>query len=215
MTPSAARIDLVGIATAGVRIGPGSSTSMPTEVEAGHHRILDHMAGKTGLLLADDDAMTMVATLKYPDAGRLPDLERQLRRDQTIGTSTNPIVPKYLGSCIPAATESSQSDPAREASDAPFGASSERLVDASGLPMASKMMNNYRHSLQLPDVDLLLTRGFDYRRNAGSCRLSPCARRDDHPFEGADDDQFYAIYWFGFVCCRLPLEEGDRHVWRK
>ena len=33
MTPRSARIDLVSIATAGVGIGPSSSTSMPTEVK--------------------------------------------------------------------------------------------------------------------------------------------------------------------------------------
>ena len=33
ITPRSARIDLVSIATAGVGIGPSSSTSMPTEVK--------------------------------------------------------------------------------------------------------------------------------------------------------------------------------------
>ena len=57
--------------------------------ESGHHRVFDHIAGKTRIL-ADDDAMAMLATLKH-QSGRLPDLERQLRRDQTIGTAPNPV----------------------------------------------------------------------------------------------------------------------------
>ena len=57
--------------------------------EAGHHRVFDHVAGKPRVL-ADHDAVAMLAALKH-QSGRLPDLERQLRRDQTIGTASNPV----------------------------------------------------------------------------------------------------------------------------
>src|SRR6202022_4954099 len=57
--------------------------------KAGHHRVFDHVAGKSRVL-ADDHAMTVLAALKY-QSGRLPDLERQLRRDQTVGAAPNPI----------------------------------------------------------------------------------------------------------------------------
>src|SRR5207237_9908704 len=57
--------------------------------ESGHHGVFDHVAGEPRIL-ADDDAMAMLAALKH-QSGRLPDLERQLRRDQTIGTAPNPV----------------------------------------------------------------------------------------------------------------------------
>lgn len=57
--------------------------------EARHHGVFDHVAGKTGIL-ADHDAMAVLATLKH-QSGRLPDLEGELRCDQTIGAATNPV----------------------------------------------------------------------------------------------------------------------------
>jgi len=57
--------------------------------EAGHHRVFDHVAGKPGIL-ADHDTVAMIAALEH-QSGRLPDLERQFRRDQTVGTAPNPI----------------------------------------------------------------------------------------------------------------------------
>ena len=57
--------------------------------EAGHHGVFDHVAGEPRVL-ADHDAMAMVAALKH-QAGRLPHLERELRRDQSIGTAPNSV----------------------------------------------------------------------------------------------------------------------------
>ena len=57
--------------------------------EARHHGVFDHVAGQPRVL-ADDDAMAMIAALKY-QAGRLPHLERELRCNQTVGTAPNPV----------------------------------------------------------------------------------------------------------------------------
>src|SRR6266850_6255283 len=57
--------------------------------KAGDHGVFDHVAGETGVL-ADDDAVAMIATLKH-QAGRLPHLERELRRDQSIGAAPNSV----------------------------------------------------------------------------------------------------------------------------
>ena len=57
--------------------------------EARHHRVFDHVAGQPRVL-ADHDAMAMLAALKHQARG-LPDLERELRRDQTIGAATDPV----------------------------------------------------------------------------------------------------------------------------
>ena len=57
--------------------------------EAGDQRVFDHVAGEPGVL-ADHDAMAMLAALKH-QAGRLADLERQLRRDQTVGAAANAV----------------------------------------------------------------------------------------------------------------------------
>jgi hypothetical protein len=62
--------------------------------EAGHHGVFDHVTGKPGIL-ADDDAMAMLATLKHKTS-RLSDLERQLRRDQPVGTAPNPVGPEIF-----------------------------------------------------------------------------------------------------------------------
>ena len=66
--------------------------------EAGHHRVFDHVAGKPGIL-ADDDAMAMVAALKH-QSGRLPDLERQFRRDQTVGAAPDPVRPEIFAAHV-------------------------------------------------------------------------------------------------------------------
>ena len=57
--------------------------------KAGHHRVFDHVAGETRIL-ADHDTVAMFAALKH-QSGRLPDLERQFRRDQTVGPAPNPV----------------------------------------------------------------------------------------------------------------------------
>ncbi len=62
--------------------------------EAGNHGVFDHVTGQP-CVLADDDAMTVVATLKH-EARRLPYLHRQFRRDQPIGTAPNPIGPEIF-----------------------------------------------------------------------------------------------------------------------
>jgi hypothetical protein len=43
--------------------------------------------------------MAMVAALEH-QSGRLPDLERQLRCDQTIGAAPNPVRPEILAAHI-------------------------------------------------------------------------------------------------------------------
>ena len=57
--------------------------------KARDHRVFDHVAGQPGVL-ADHDAMAMLAALKH-QTGRLPHLERELRRDQPIGAAPNPV----------------------------------------------------------------------------------------------------------------------------
>src|SRR5882757_223558 len=57
--------------------------------KAGHHGVFDHVAGKARVL-ADDDAVAVIAALKY-QPGRLPHLERELRCDETIGAAPNPV----------------------------------------------------------------------------------------------------------------------------
>src|SRR5207302_6471876 len=57
--------------------------------KAGHHGVLDHVAGEPRIL-ADHDAVAVIAALKH-QAGRLSHLERELRRDQTIGTAPNSV----------------------------------------------------------------------------------------------------------------------------
>ena len=63
ITPTSARIERVRKPTAGVGTGPSSSTSTPTDRKPAVMRLLDHVAGKPRVL-ADDDAMAMVAAIE-------------------------------------------------------------------------------------------------------------------------------------------------------
>src|SRR3982075_1801390 len=84
--------------------------------KSGHHRVFDHVAGKTRIL-ADDDAVAMLAALKH-QTSRLPDLERQLRRNQTVGTAPNPIRPEIFAAHVtPSIAQASQAT-RQEASNA-------------------------------------------------------------------------------------------------
>ena len=65
-------MERVSMATAGVGIGPSSSTSMPTEVKPAGRADLDHVAGEPRVL-ADHDPVAVIAALEH-EAGRLPDL---------------------------------------------------------------------------------------------------------------------------------------------
>jgi hypothetical protein len=69
ITPRSARSERVSIATAGVGIGPSRKTSMTDRGEAGHQRVLDHVARKPGIL-ADHHTMAMIAAAEER-AGRL------------------------------------------------------------------------------------------------------------------------------------------------
>ena len=62
--------------------------------KAGDHRVFDHVAGQPRVL-ADDDAMAMVAALEH-EAGSLPYLHRQFRRDQPVGASPDPVGPEIF-----------------------------------------------------------------------------------------------------------------------
>ena len=67
--------------------------------EARDQRGLDHVAGETGVL-ADEHAVAMVAAAE-DQTGRLPDLERQLRRDLAVGTATNAVSAKIFTNHVP------------------------------------------------------------------------------------------------------------------
>ena len=58
--------------------------------ETGDQRGLDHVAGEPGIL-ADHDAVAIVAGAAEDDAGRLSHLERQFRRDHAIGAAADPF----------------------------------------------------------------------------------------------------------------------------
>ena len=62
--PTSARMERVSMATAGVGIGPSSSTSMPHGGEPRHHRIFDHVAREPGVL-ADHRPMAVIAALEH------------------------------------------------------------------------------------------------------------------------------------------------------
>ena len=84
--------------------------------EAGHHGVFDHVAGQPRVL-ADHDAMAMIAALKH-QSGRLPDLERQLRRDQTIGTAPNPVRPEIFAAHVTPSIVPASATTRREAPNA-------------------------------------------------------------------------------------------------
>ena len=69
----------------------------------GDHRIFDHVAGQTRVL-ADHDPVAMVTTLKRKACG-LADLERELRRDQSVGAAPDPVRPEiFAAHIVPHAT---------------------------------------------------------------------------------------------------------------
>ena len=68
---------------------------------------------KQRIVIADDDPMAILAALKH-QPGRLPNLERQLRRDQTIGTATNPVRTEIFAAHMPPERLSRIREPARQ-----------------------------------------------------------------------------------------------------
>ena len=67
--------------------------------EAGDQRGLDHVAGQPRVL-ADHHAMAVVAAAKH-QAGRLPDLQRQFRRDHAVGAAANAVGAEILANHVP------------------------------------------------------------------------------------------------------------------
>ena len=111
--------------------------------EAGHHGVFDHVAGQPRVL-ADDDAMAMVAALKH-QAGRLPHLERQLRRDQTVGAAPNPVGTEIFAAHVTPSIIRRLLKPLRQEAANARHHSVQRVIMPSGAKMASKnMMNHYR-----------------------------------------------------------------------
>ena len=110
--------------------------------EAGHHRVFDHVAGEPRIL-ADHDAMAMLAALKH-QSGRLPNLERELRCDQAIGTAPDPVGTEIFAAHVSPSTafkgfQPRRQEPAKPAIMACGG------YKAFVAKMASKnMMNHYR-----------------------------------------------------------------------
>src|SRR5262249_36917606 len=63
--------------------------------EAGHQRVLDHVAGEARVL-ADQDAVTMLAAMEQQTGG-LADLQRQLGREHAVvGLAANAVRPEIL-----------------------------------------------------------------------------------------------------------------------
>ena len=87
--------------TAGVGIGPSQQHVHADRGEAGDQRGLDHVAGQPRVL-ADHHAMAVLAALE-DEAGRLPDLERELGRDHAIGAAANAVGAEILAHHDPAA----------------------------------------------------------------------------------------------------------------
>ena len=141
--------------------------------EAGHHRVFDHVAGKPRIL-ADDDAMAVLAALEH-QPGRLPDLERQFRRDQAVGAAPNPVRPEIFAAHV---SPSARQDP-RPTGEKPRTPAimACRGYKAFGAKMASKnMMNYYRRPIRPGEpLNILLTQGLSGGRKAGRRGASPCA----------------------------------------
>ena len=108
--------------------------------EARHHGVFDHVAGQPRVL-ADDDAVAMVAALKH-QAGRLPHLERELRRDQTIGAAPNPVGTEIFAAHV-TPTASALLKPSRQEAANARHHSVQGVISPSGAKMASKNMMNY------------------------------------------------------------------------
>src|SRR5688500_10612632 len=97
----------------------------------------------------------MFAALKYQARG-LPDLERELRRDQTIGTASNPVRPEIFAAHSTPSIAATSPTTRRETANArlPWRA---RGYNASEAKMASKnMMNHYRRPSRNLRSNLLL-----------------------------------------------------------
>ncbi len=62
--------------------------------EARDQRGLDHVAGEPGVL-ADDHAVAVLAAPEH-EPGRLPDLQRQFRRDHAVGAAANAVGAEIL-----------------------------------------------------------------------------------------------------------------------
>src|SRR5262249_24088480 len=105
-----------------------------------NHGIFDHVAGQTGVL-ADDDAMAMLAALEQQARG-LAHLERELGRDQPVRTAPNSIGTEIIAAHV---TPSGYPPQSRDATTrlAPLPGTS-RGYKTFGAKMASKnMMNHY------------------------------------------------------------------------
>jgi len=97
-----------------------------------------------------------IATLKH-QSGRLPNLERQLRRDQTVGTAPDPVRPEIFAAHVTPSSFQGSSPPRQEVSNARLSRRV-RGYTAFGTKMASKnMMNHYRRLLRRPTPNTLLT----------------------------------------------------------
>src|SRR5262249_14176710 len=79
--------------------------------------VFDHVAGQPRIL-ADDDAMAMLAALEH-EASRLTHLERELRRDQPVGAAPNPVGTEIFAA-HKTPTRSEDPPPGREASNARY-----------------------------------------------------------------------------------------------
>src|ERR1700742_2528739 len=99
--------------------------------------------------------MTMLAALKHQARG-LSDLERELRRDQTIGTATDSIRTEIIAAHMTPSTNPGPLFAAR--TTPPRLPSASGTYNASQAKMASKnMMNDYRGTAPRCASNLLLT----------------------------------------------------------
>src|SRR6202022_3647044 len=121
-------------------------------------------------ILADDDAMAMLAALKH-QSRRLPDLERQLRRDQTVGTAPNPIRTEIFAAHVtPRIAQGPSSHPATSPERPP--SSRAVVIIPLGAKMTSKnIMNRYRRPIRRLTLNLLLTHRLCRPRAAAGLQL--------------------------------------------
>src|SRR5713226_9264465 len=103
--------------------------------------------------------MAMLAALKH-QSGRLPDLERQLRCDQTVGTTPNPIRTEIFAAHItPGIAQGFSSHPGKKPRTPAIMAC--RGYNTLGAKMASKnIMNHYRRSVLQLALNPLLTHAY-------------------------------------------------------
>ncbi len=83
------------MATAGVGIGPVSSTSMPTEVKPPTSAYLDHVAGQARVL-ADEHAVAVLAALVKTRPAAMPTFSASSGVITPFARPRMPSVPKYL-----------------------------------------------------------------------------------------------------------------------